>query len=253
MSSILTNMSAMTAIANLSATQKSLADVQNQISTGLKVSSAKDNAAYFTTAQNMRTQVSNLSAVSDSLNLASSVIGTATAGISTMKSVLDKIQADLVAAKQPGSDLTSISTDIKSLQDQLTSSVKSASFNGVNLLDGSKDATGVNVVTSVTGTGAATSVNTQNIATTGTNLSLNDAVGAKDAVAAKDAVPGDPNGTTQAEKDGTPAVAGSPAVAAQAAGGLSAVSKTNLVLTSTSTSDQIDAMITKVGGGPRHS
>lgn len=172
MSSILTNMAAMSAVANLAATQKALAETQNQISTGLKVSSAKDNAAYFTTATNMRTQVSNLSAVSDSLNLATSVIGTATSAISTVTGVLQKMQADLVAAKQPGSDLTSIGTDIASLQAQLGSSVKSASFNGVNLLDGSNDTNGVNVVTSVTGTGATTVVNTQNIATTGTNLDL---------------------------------------------------------------------------------
>ena len=182
MSSILTNASALSAVANLNATQKSLATVQNEISTGLKVSSAQDNAAYFSIAATLRTGVSNLGAVSDSLNLGSSVVGTATAALTGVTSTLQSIQADLISAKQPGTDLTSIGTDIAALQKQLTSAVQSASFNGVNLLDGSQVATAsggtgaatatgtANFVASVTGSGAATTVNSIDIDATKTNF-----------------------------------------------------------------------------------
>jgi len=44
-SSLLTNMSAMTALQALSQTQQALSNTQGQISTGLKVASASDNAA----------------------------------------------------------------------------------------------------------------------------------------------------------------------------------------------------------------
>ena len=98
-SSILTNISALSAVQNLNATQKSLANVQNQISTGLSVSSAEDNAAYFSIAQTIRTSVSNLSAVSSSLNLGSSVVSTASAATNQITSVLQSISADLVTAK----------------------------------------------------------------------------------------------------------------------------------------------------------
>ena len=182
MNSILTNMSAMTAVANLDATQKSLNQVQNEISSGLSVASASDNAAYWSIAQNMNTENSNLSAVTSSLNLGTSVLGTANSALTSMTSILQKVQADLVSAQQPGTDLTSIGTDIAALQSQLKSSVQSASFNGVNLLDGSSvgsaaggtstTATGgsVGFVSSVTGSGASTQVNYLNVDATGTNF-----------------------------------------------------------------------------------
>ncbi|MES1180064.1 MAG: flagellin, partial [Hyphomicrobium sp.] len=50
MSSINTNISAMTALQSLQQTSKDLQTTQNRISTGLKVSSASDNAAYWSIA-----------------------------------------------------------------------------------------------------------------------------------------------------------------------------------------------------------
>ena len=198
MSSILTNASALSAVANLNATQKSLATVQNEISTGLKVSDAEDNAAYYSIATTLRTNVSNLGAVSNSLNLGSSVVGTATAALTGVTSTLQAIQADLITAKQPGTDLASIGTDIAALQKQLTSAVQSASFNGVNLLDGSQVAAGsggtgattatgtANFVASVTGSGAATTVNNIAIDATKTNFGTGTASGFNIAYAGTD-------------------------------------------------------------------
>ena len=106
-SSILTNSSAITAVANLAATQKSLNQVQNEISTGLSVSSAQDNAAYYSIAQTLRTNVSNLSAVTSSLNLGSSVVDTATAATGQITSILQSISSDLVSAKSNLGDANS--------------------------------------------------------------------------------------------------------------------------------------------------
>ncbi len=172
MSSILTNLSAITAVQNLAATQKSLADVQNQISTGLSVSSAKDNAAYFSIAQTMRTSVSNLSAVSSSLNLGSSVVSTATAATNQITSILQQISSNLVTAKSNLGNTTTqsyLQTAITALNQQLASIVSSASFNGTNLLDGSAGAS-VSFVSGITGSGANTNVNSLTINTSGTNL-----------------------------------------------------------------------------------
>ena len=180
MSSILTNTSALSAVANLNSTQKSLAQVQNQISTGLKISSAEDNAAYFSIANTLRTNVGNLSAVSDSLNLGKSVVGTATAAISGITSTLQSLSQALVSAQQPGTDLNAIGTEITSLQNQLTASVSSASFNGVNLLDGTANGgTGsVSFVSGVTGSGSTTAVQSLAINTSTTNLSTTASGGA---------------------------------------------------------------------------
>lgn len=161
MSSILTNMSAMTAVQNLAATQKSLADVQNEISTGLKVSSAKDNAAYYSIATNMRTTTGDLSAVTDSLNLGSSVVGTATSALSTVTNILQSMQQKIVAAQQAGVDKSQVQTDIAALQKQLSSTINAASFNGVNLLDNAGGTgTSNSFVSSVTGSGSDFKINT---------------------------------------------------------------------------------------------
>ncbi len=172
MSSILTNMAAMTAVANLTATQKSLAQVQNQISSGLAVSSAQDNAAYYSIATNMRTNIGDLSAVSNSLNLGTSVVATATSATTNLTTVLQSISKQLVTASQPGTDLNSIQTNIAALRTQLQNTVAVASFNGVNLVDGSTSANPqVQFVAGVTGSGADTTVNTLTVDTTNTNFS----------------------------------------------------------------------------------
>jgi flagellin len=186
MSSILTNMSAMSAVANLAATQKSLASTENQISTGLKVANAKDNAAYWSIATSMKSTTGELSAVSDSLNLGASVVGTAAAALNTTVSIMQKMQQDLVSAQQAGVDKDKIETDIQTLQNQLTTTVNSASFNGVNLLNqSSTGVTSQSIVSSVTGSGSSFSVNTIDInysdtaLTTSSNSGILDSSGAQ--------------------------------------------------------------------------
>ena len=137
MSSILTNTSAMTALQNLSTTQKSLATTQAQISSGLRVATAADNAAYWSISTTLRSDTGALSAVSDALNLGSSVVGTATAALNSTLTLLNNIKSDLVTAQAPGTSTAQVQTDIAAQQKSLISILSSASFNGVNLLDGS--------------------------------------------------------------------------------------------------------------------
>ena len=77
MTSILTNASAMTALQTLNTTNKNLATTQDRIATGQRVSTASDNAAYWSIATGMRTQNSALSAVKDGLGLGASIVDTA--------------------------------------------------------------------------------------------------------------------------------------------------------------------------------
>src|ERR1700694_4725233 len=104
MSSINTNMAAMTALQSLAQTQQDMTTTQNRISTGLRVSQASDNAAYWSIATTMRSDVMSLSTVQDALGLGASQIGVAYTGINSAIDVVDQIKAKLVAAKQPGID-----------------------------------------------------------------------------------------------------------------------------------------------------
>ena len=72
MASIMTNVSAMTALQSLTATNKNLDQVQARISTGYRVGSAEDNAAYWSIATTMRSDNRALSTVQDSLGLGAS-------------------------------------------------------------------------------------------------------------------------------------------------------------------------------------
>eukprot|EP01040_Poterioochromonas_malhamensis_P023344 gene23344-28599_t len=72
--SINTNVGALVALQNLNATSTSLQQTQNRISTGLSVSSAKDNGAIWGLAQNSRASISSLDAVKQSLQRAQSTV-----------------------------------------------------------------------------------------------------------------------------------------------------------------------------------
>ena len=134
MTSLNTNSAAMTALQSLQMTNKNLETTQTRISTGLKVSSAQDNAAYWSIATTMKSDNKALSAVTDSLGIGSSLADVAYTGLDATKDVLDEMKKKLVAAKQPGVDRDKIQQELTQLQGQLTSISDSASFNGDNWL-----------------------------------------------------------------------------------------------------------------------
>ena len=74
MSSILTNNSAMVALQTLKSVNSNLAQAQDMISTGKKVSSAKDNSAVFAISKVMESDVAGFKAISESLALGESTV-----------------------------------------------------------------------------------------------------------------------------------------------------------------------------------
>ena len=162
MSSILTNMSAMSAVASLTATQKALATTQSEISTGLKVSSAQDNASYWSIATSMRSDVGALGAVSDSLNLGTSVVSTALQAVSASIGILNQMKDLVVSAQTAGQNTTTIDTQLLQLQNQLRTFSNTATFNGINVL-ASTTTTAVNVVTSFSKSGTTDTVGVTDI------------------------------------------------------------------------------------------
>ena len=99
MSSLLTNTSAMTALQTLRSVSSNLATTQNRISTGLRVSTASDNAAYWSIATTMRSDNMALSAVQDALGLGAATIDTMYTGLNGTVDVVSQIKAKLVAAR----------------------------------------------------------------------------------------------------------------------------------------------------------
>jgi flagellin len=137
-SSLLTNSSAMTALQTLRSVSAQLATTQNRISTGQRVSTASDNAAYWSIATSMRADNAALSAVSDSLGLSAATVDTEYTALTSVvgdnTSGLTKLQALLVEAKTAGIDRTKIQADITQIQQDMKLKANSATFNGVNWL-----------------------------------------------------------------------------------------------------------------------
>ena len=150
MASILTNTSAMVALQTLKSTNKNMAGIQNQISTGMKVSSAKDNGAVWAIASVMRSDVKGLGAVKEALSLGSATLGVARTASETVAELLTEAKERILG----GGDLTNADTraklvaDLNAMGDQIDTIVTSASFNGVNLVDSTAGAS-VDVVSSL--------------------------------------------------------------------------------------------------------
>ena len=134
MNSINTNFAALTALESLNQTNKSMLETQKRISTGFRVASAEDNAAYWSMATSMRSDNKSLSAVSDALGLGAATIDVAYTAMNSSIEVVSEIKSKLVAAREPGVDRGKVQTEIDELQNQLRSIASSASFAGENWL-----------------------------------------------------------------------------------------------------------------------
>jgi flagellin len=149
MSSINTNLAALTALQSLNMTSKDLLQTQNRISTGMKVSTAQDNAAYWSIATTMRSDNSALSSVQDALGLGSSTADVGYTALNQSIDVATQIKTKLIAAREPGVDRSKIQSEISVLQKQLKSTGDSASFSGQNWLSADSSATGYNATKSI--------------------------------------------------------------------------------------------------------
>ena len=134
MTSIMTNSAALAALDTLRSINKGLNETQNRVSSGYRVETASDNAAYWSIATTMRSDNKALSAVEDALGLGAAKTDTAYTGMEAAIDVVTEIKAKLVAAREPGVDKDKINKELTELKSQLSSISESASFSGENWL-----------------------------------------------------------------------------------------------------------------------
>ncbi|AVH40646.1 flagellin [Agrobacterium tumefaciens] len=136
MTSILTNTAAMSALQTLRAISGQLEETQSRVSSGLRVKTASDNAAYWSIATTMRSDNMALSAVQDALGLGAAKIDVAYSAMESAVEVVKEIKSKIVAATEEGVDKTKIQEEIDQLKKQLESIAQGASFSGENWLLG---------------------------------------------------------------------------------------------------------------------
>jgi flagellin len=138
--SVHTNRSALTALQNLNKTNDELGQAQNRINTGLRISSAKDNAAIWSIAQGQRADIGALSAVKMSLQRAQSIAEVSMTAGESISDLLVQLKEKVVAAMDTsldGTSRTALDSDFKSILKQIKQVYQNAQFDGANMLDGS--------------------------------------------------------------------------------------------------------------------
>lgn len=137
LNSVNINVGAMQALQTLAAINRDLATTQNRISTGRKVSSAKDDPSAWAIAQSQRGEMHALDAVTSSLQRGSSIVDVAVAGGETISDLLNQMKEKALAAADTSLDASSraaLSSDYVALRRQIDLAANNADFNGVSLI-----------------------------------------------------------------------------------------------------------------------
>ena len=172
LNSVNTNVGAMIALQNLQITNNELSQVQSRINTGKKVASAKDNGAVWAIAQGQRAEIGALNAVKDSLNRGQSAVDVSLAAGESVSDLLIQMKEKALAATDTSlttAARNALDEDFSSIRDQIATVVGNASFNGVNLLDGSATA-GFKALANVAG--STITIDDENMSLSGSIVTL---------------------------------------------------------------------------------
>jgi flagellin len=163
--SVNTNIQSMNAQRNLSGSQNSLSTSMQRLSSGLRVNSAKDDAAGLAIAERMNSQVRGMNVAVRNANDGISLAQTAEGSLGKMGDMLQRMRELAVQSRNAtnsAGDRANLQKEFKQLQDEISRSVKTASFNGTKLFDASAAAldfqVGANASTNDRITIAATSL-----------------------------------------------------------------------------------------------
>ncbi|MEL6089723.1 flagellin [Bartonella schoenbuchensis] len=143
-SSILTNRSAMTALQTLRAIDSNLDKSKDRVATGLRISNAADNTAYWSISSMMRHDSNTMSAVIDAINLGKEQVSIAATAVNLTKEALDDIQKSMISVhEKTGGDIAKLQESMKANMKNISNAVQSASFGGKNILSNGDQTVGI--------------------------------------------------------------------------------------------------------------
>lgn len=138
-STINTNTASLNSQRNLSASQSALTTSLQRLSSGLRINSAKDDAAGLAISDRMTSQINGLNQAARNANDGISLAQTAEGGLSTATDLLQRMRTLTVQAANgtnSSSDRSSIQQEVGQLQQELNRVANTTQFNGQNVLDG---------------------------------------------------------------------------------------------------------------------
>jgi flagellin len=132
-----TNVNSLTAQRNASATQNTMATTLQRLSSGLRVNSAKDDAAGLAIAERMNTQVRGMSVAIRNANDGISMAQTAEGGLSTVSSMLQRMRelaVQSVNSTNTSGDIDALNKEYKELAAEIGRTIGAVQFNGQTVL-----------------------------------------------------------------------------------------------------------------------
>ncbi len=138
-STINTNVNSLTAQRNLSMSQSSLAISMQRLSSGLRINSAKDDAAGLAIGERMTSQIRGSTQAARNANDGISLSQVAEGALGSAGTVLQRIRELAVQsanATNSASDRAALNAEVGQLTSELDRIAKTTQFNGQNLLDG---------------------------------------------------------------------------------------------------------------------
>ncbi len=135
-----TNVSSLNAQRNLNTSQASLQTSLQRLSSGLRINSAKDDAAGLAISQRFTAQINGADQAARNANDGISLAQTAEGSLASTTDNLQRIRQLAVQAANAtnsSSDRAALQTEVSQLKSEIDRVGSAASFNGVKLLDGS--------------------------------------------------------------------------------------------------------------------
>ena len=134
-----TNVPSLTSQRALNGSQSALQTSLQRLSTGLRINSAKDDAAGMAISSRMTSQINGLNQAARNANDGISMAQTAEGGLDTSTNLLQRMRELAVQAangSNSASDRSSIQAEVTQLQQELNRVAQTTQFNGQNVLDG---------------------------------------------------------------------------------------------------------------------
>ncbi|OGT02486.1 MAG: hypothetical protein A2143_10345 [Gallionellales bacterium RBG_16_57_15] len=134
-----TNIASLNSQRNLNTSQGALATALQRLSSGLRINSAKDDAAGMSISDRMTSQVRGMNQAARNANDGISLSQTAEGGLSGVGDSLQRIRElalQSANSTNSASDRTSLNAEAQSLLAEITRVSSTTQFNGLNLLDG---------------------------------------------------------------------------------------------------------------------
>ena len=169
-----TNTASINAQRNLSSVNNQIGNNFRRLSTGLRISSAADDAAGLAISERLRSQIRSVDQAQRNANDGISLVQTAEGALNEVSSILTRLRELSVQASNgsvSGQDRETLDEEFGSLVDEINRIGRSTEFNGINLLDGSSSSVSFQV-----GFGTAAGIDTLDVSLSpalSTSLQLN--------------------------------------------------------------------------------